>query len=163
MQISVSFSHSFIKYNNQSLYWMSFLVQSATAIEYTGCFSTTGEDPPTIVLDMKLNKVYGKVPVMLELWGKFYGKDPVMFELWVMEITLLLPSLPGPVWPRVVALDRILSIGQIELKCVIIQNRFPWNKNVLTFKLRTYAKLSCLEWNRFRHWIGTYAKLNCLE
>ena len=42
--------------------------------------------------------------------------DEVMvLEIWGMWSTLLLPLLPSPLWPRVVALDRILSMGQIEL------------------------------------------------
>ena len=32
-----------------------------------------------------------------------------------MQSTLLLPLLPGPIWPGVVAPDRVLSMGQIEL------------------------------------------------
>ena len=36
--------------------------------------------------------------------------------------TPLLPSLPCPLWPRVVALDRVLSMGRIELNCVLILN-----------------------------------------
>ena len=32
-----------------------------------------------------------------------------------MPSTLSLPSLPGPLWPGVVAPDRVLSMGQIEL------------------------------------------------
>ena len=43
------------------------------------------------------------------------GDDSVMQELWEMRITPLLPSLPGPLWPGVVAADRDLSMGQIEL------------------------------------------------
>ncbi len=36
-----------------------------------------------------------------------------MLELWGMQCT---PSLlPGPLWPGVVALERVLSMGQIEL------------------------------------------------
>ena len=31
------------------------------------------------------------------------------------QSTPSLPSLPGPLWPRVVASDRVLSMGQIEL------------------------------------------------
>ena len=38
-----------------------------------------------------------------------------MLELWGMQITPLLPSLPGLLLPRVVAPDRVLSMGQIEL------------------------------------------------
>ena len=45
-----------------------------------------------------------------------------MLELWEMQSTPLLASLPGPLWPEVVAPDRVLSMGQIELKCVIILN-----------------------------------------
>ena len=47
---------------------------------------------------------------------------PVMLELWVMQSTPLLPLLPGPLWPRVVAPDRVLPMGQIELKSVLILN-----------------------------------------
>ena len=43
------------------------------------------------------------------------GEAPVMLELWVMWSTSLLLSLPGPIWFTVVALDRVLPIGQIEL------------------------------------------------
>ena len=36
---------------------------------------------------------------------------PVMLELWGMRSTPSLPSLPGPLWPGVVALDRVESMG----------------------------------------------------
>ena len=45
-----------------------------------------------------------------------------MLELWGMRNTPSWPSLPGPLWPGVVAPDRVLSIGQIELKCVLMLN-----------------------------------------
>ena len=38
-----------------------------------------------------------------------------MIELWGMQSTPSLPLLPGPLCPDIVAPDRILSIGQIEL------------------------------------------------
>ena len=38
-----------------------------------------------------------------------------MLELWGMQITPSMTSLPGPLWPGVVAPDRVLSMGQIEL------------------------------------------------
>ena len=38
-----------------------------------------------------------------------------MLELWEMWSTSSLPSLPHLLWPRVVALDRILFMGQIKL------------------------------------------------
>ena len=45
-----------------------------------------------------------------------------------MQSTHSFPSLPGPLWPGVVAPDRVLSMGQLELNCVlmlkgIVQNR----------------------------------------
>ncbi len=56
------------------------------------------------------------------------GYDTQQFdgEALGMQSTPLLPSLPGPLWPGVLALDRVLSMGQIELKC-------------------TYAKMNCLK------------------
>ena len=38
-----------------------------------------------------------------------------MLEFWGMRITPSLPLLPGPLWPGMVAPDRVLSMGQIEL------------------------------------------------
>ena len=45
-----------------------------------------------------------------------------MPELRGMRCTLLLPSLPGPLWPGVLAPNKILSMGQIELNCVLMIN-----------------------------------------
>ena len=39
------------------------------------------------------------------------GEVPVMLELWGMQSTPLLPLLPGPLRPGMVAPDRTLSIG----------------------------------------------------
>ena len=36
------------------------------------------------------------------------GEAPVMLDLWEMWSTPSLPLLPGPLWPRVVAPDRIV-------------------------------------------------------
>ena len=38
-----------------------------------------------------------------------------MLELSRMQSTLSLQPLPGPLWPRVVAHDRVLSMDQTEL------------------------------------------------
>ena len=38
-----------------------------------------------------------------------------MLEHWGMQSTPLLLSLPGPLWPGVVAADRALSMSEIEL------------------------------------------------
>ena len=39
------------------------------------------------------------------------GEVPAVLELWGIRSTPSLPSLPGPLWPGVVALDRALSMG----------------------------------------------------
>ena len=38
-----------------------------------------------------------------------------MLELWGIWNTSSLPSLPGPLWLVVVAPDRVLPMGQVEL------------------------------------------------
>ena len=43
------------------------------------------------------------------------GVVPIMLGLWGMRSTSSLPFFPGPHWPRVLAPDRPLSMGQIEL------------------------------------------------
>ena len=53
-----------------------------------------------------------------------------MLKLWGMWSTQSLPSLPGPLWPVVVAPDRALSMGQIELNCVLMQNRIVRNRTI---------------------------------
>ena len=70
------------------------LVQSAGALEYTDC--VTAECP---AYDTKQSD--GEALGMLELWG--------------MRSTPSLPLLPGWLWPEVLAPDRVLSIGQIDL------------------------------------------------
>ena len=47
---------------------------------------------------------------------------------------LSLPLLPGPLWPEVVAPDRVLSMGQIELNCVLILNWTVWNRTVYMYE-----------------------------
>ena len=61
------------------------------------------------------------------------GEVPVMLELWRMWSTPSLPSPQGPVWPRVVAPDRVLSMGQIELKYVLMLNWifYRWMKGCI--------------------------------
>ena len=39
------------------------------------------------------------------------GEIPVMVGLWGMQSTPSFPLLPGPLWPRMVAPDRALSMG----------------------------------------------------
>ena len=77
-----------------------------------------------------------------------------MLELWGIRSTYALPSLPGPLWSEVEAPDRVLSMDQIELNCVLMLNWIACNRIVLIFKLRINAKLN---------WNSSYAKLNCLK
>ena len=43
------------------------------------------------------------------------GEVPAMLKLWGMPSIPSLPSFPGPLWPGVVAPDRALTMGWIEL------------------------------------------------
>ena len=57
----------------------------------------------------------------------------VILELWGMKNTPSLPSLPGLLWPREVAPDRVLSMGQRKLNYVITLNWIVWNRTVWSF------------------------------
>ena len=46
------------------------------------------------------------------------GEVPAMLELWEMRSTPSLASLSCQLWPGMVAPDRVLSMGQIELHCL---------------------------------------------
>ena len=45
-----------------------------------------------------------------------------MLELWGMGSTPSLPFLRDRLWPGMIALDRVLCMGQIELKCALVKN-----------------------------------------
>ena len=70
---------------------------SGEALEYTNCISAEWVrfPSPTSVLGMTLKK-----------------SDS---EAIVTQSTILLPSLPDPLWPGVVAPDRVLFMNQIEV------------------------------------------------
>ena len=55
-------------------------------------------------------------------------------------------SLPDPFEPGVVALDRGLSMGQIELNSVLMRNWIVWNRTV--FDIETVFTLNWIGWNR---------------
>ena len=76
-----------------------------------------------------------------------------------MQNTPSLPLLPGLLWPGVVVPDRVLSIDQIELNCVLMLNWIAWNRTVLTFKLR-FDILNWIAWNRTVFDIETVLTLN---
>ena len=64
------------------------------------------------------------------------GEVPVMLELSGMRSILSLLLLSGPLWPGVVAFNRVLSMGQIELNFVFMLNWIVWNGTVYTNKNR---------------------------
>ena len=89
---------AFLSYTN--------IAQLAGAGEYTDCISAKDKDSPNECPAYDTKQFHSEVLVMLEFGG--------------MWSTPSLPLLPGPLWPRVVAPDRVLSRGQIELKCVLM-------------------------------------------
>ena len=72
------------------------MAKSAGGVEYTDCISAEGEDSPIECPGYDTKQSDGDVPVMQELWG--------------MRSTSLLPSIPGPPWPGVIAPDRALRV-----------------------------------------------------
>ena len=129
------------------------MVQLAGDVDYTNCISACpvgwscrihwlllcrGVRPPTNECpryDTKQSD--GEVPAMLELWG--------------MQSTPSLPSLSGPLWPRVVAPDKgpVYGLNRtnsiLMINWIVWVNWIAWNRNVfdtwtvLTFKLHAYA------------------------
>ena len=61
---------------------------------------------------------------------QFDGEAQVMLELWRMWSTPELPSLSGPLTPGLIAPDRVVSMGQIELNCVLMLNWTVWIRTV---------------------------------
>ena len=74
------------------------------------------------------------------------GEALIMLEIWGMQITPSLPLLPSPLWPRVVVPDRVLSMDQIELNCVLMQNWIVWIRTV--FDIETVFRLNWIVWIR---------------
>ena len=71
-----------------------------------------------------------------------------MLELEGMWCTPSLSLLPGPLWPGVVGPDRVLSMSQIELNSILMQNWVFWNRTV--FDIETvcghYKTILILNW-----------------
>ena len=77
--------------------------QSAGTVEYADCGAVK---LPQKCPRYNTKQSDGEVPVMLERWGRWS--------------TPSLPALPDPLWPRVMAPEKDISMGQIELNCVLI-------------------------------------------
>ena len=79
-----------------------FYAQLAGHEEYTNCISAKGyPTSPNKCPGYETKQSDGEASAMLELWG--------------MQSTFSLQLRSGPLWPEVVAPDRVLSMGQIEL------------------------------------------------
>ncbi len=82
---------------NEILLLNYIFAQSAEVVEYTDCTSSQGYDLPNECRGYDTKKSDGEVPVMLGLRR--------------IQSTPSLPSIPGPLWPGMVAPDRALSMG----------------------------------------------------
>ena len=128
-------TNQILYYRYIALRFQLLIAQSAVAVEYTDCLFAEGQDPHNEYPGYDTKQFDGEVPGMLEIWG--------------LRGAPSLPSLQGPLWPDVVAPNRVLSMSHIELNCEltlnwIVWNRtvwlnsIPWNRNVFEIKLWTY-------------------------
>ena len=109
------------------------------------------------ILDMILNNLMVRL-LSVELWG-----------MWSIS-SLMLQT--GPLWSRVVTLDRVLSMDQINLwhlNSVQTNDMLEWinrNRTVLSFncvnKWLMFYWILVIHRNTWKHLtLLTYAKLNC--
>ena len=110
-QIRVSFRHLFHFFKEQLTLKITYSVSYKSIISFPNRLLLCREvRPPTTnqcpVYDNKQSD--GEAPVMLEVEG--------------MRSTPSLPSLPCPLWPGVVAPDRVLYMCQIEPKYELVLN-----------------------------------------
>ena len=90
-----------IKNDNKS-YIIHVFAPLTGAVKYTDCTSAEGYPPTSNECpDYDTKQSDGEVPVMLGPWGIWSAPS--------------LPLLSGQLWPGVVASDRTLSMGLIEL------------------------------------------------
>ena len=98
--------------------------QPAWAVEYTGLHLGRGARLPlmrgSVSWDRRIHRLHfcrGVIPPPHNdcPTKQSDGETQVKLELWGVRSTPSLPLLPGPLWPRVVAPDKVLSMDQIEL------------------------------------------------
>ena len=89
---------------------------------------------------------------------QFDREAAIMLQIWGMRLTILLPFLPGPLLPSVIAPDRVLSMGQIELNCVLMLNWIAWNRtvymNIMDSALKNYNGWYAIKPNQIRLNLG---------
>ena len=107
----------YFKYTFTSILHLYILLSSlAGAVKYTNCISEEGQDSLNECPAYDSKQSDSEAPVILELYG-MQGSPSL--------------SLPGPLWPGEVAIDRVLSMVRIELNC----NDAKLNCNYLFFNL----------------------------
>ena len=84
------------------------VVESAGPVEYPGLLLCRGVSFPNACPGYDTTQSKCEVPVMLEIWE--------------MRSNPSLQSFSGLLCPGVEASDRLLSMGQIELSCVLLLN-----------------------------------------
>ena len=80
-----------------------------------------------------------------------YLSCPISWGCRIHRLYLFWGEQPGPLWPGMVAPDRVLSMGQIELNCVLILNWITWKRIVLTYNCvwtQTSLILNWIVWIR---------------
>ena len=86
---------------------------------------------------------------------------PVMLVLWGMLSTppLPLPLPPGPLWSGAVDPDRVLSVGQEELNCVLMLNWIVWNRSVSRYKngLMAYNDWCTIKPNQTKFFFSSFS------
>ena len=97
--------------DNHKLYitYESF-INMPSRIGHKNTLTEVGSEPPQQVSGYDIKQSDGDVPVMLELLR--------------MLSTPSLPSIRGPLWPRILEPEKVLSMGQIKVNCVIMLNWF---------------------------------------
>ena len=76
------------------------LAQSAQGVEYTNCIFAEGYNSRNKCPDYDIKPSHG---------------ETLALKIWRMLNTPSMPLLQGPLWPGVVAPDRVLSMGQKEV------------------------------------------------
>ena len=113
---------------------ISNIAQSAGAVEYTNWRKTSSQ------------------------WVSWYDtkqsdcEAPIMLKLWGNQNTQSLPSLSGPLWPRVAAPDKVISMGQIELNCVLMLTWIVWNR-IIFWHCNSELMLNWIGWNKTVFWL----------
>ena len=82
----------------------------------------------------------------------------VILELCGIRRTPSLPSLSGPLWSGIMETDWVLSIGQVELNCVLMLKWIVWKKLFLYLivckQKKIVLKVTFIVWNRPIHLYG---------